>query len=73
MGTNVRLPKIDKILSAGGVFWCLPSLQQNRSLGTSPIDIAEPYYTHGNMVGGHSSDEYQKANEPSVCHKLLSI
>ena len=69
-GTNVRLPKIHKILpevdlefsrSAGKV-----------SLGTLPIDNAAPYYPNGNIVCDHSCDEREKSNEPRVCHRLGS-
>ena len=49
------------------------SHQQNLSLGTDPIDNAEPCYTHDNIVGSHLCDECMKSILLSVGHKLLSI
>ena len=47
--------------------------QQNLSLGTNPIDDAEPCYPHDNIVGSHLCDECMKSTELNVGHKLLSI
>ena len=47
--------------------------QQNLSLGTDPIDNAEPCFPHDNIVGSHLCDECMTSNELSGCHKLPSI
>ena len=72
MGTNVRLPKIHKILTEVD-FLSPQGRQQNLSLGINPIDNAETCFPHGNTVGSHLCDECVKSNESNVGHKLLSI
>ena len=54
------------------LIWSLEGLQQNLSLGTNPIDNAEPCFPHDSNVGDHLHDECRLSNEPSFCHKLLS-
>ena len=51
----------------------LQGLQQSLSLEIDPIDNVELSYPHDNVACGHLCDEYRKSNEPSVCHKLLTI
>ena len=43
------------------------------SLERDPIDNAELYYPHDNIVGNHSSHECMKSHVLSVCHELLTI
>ena len=71
IGTNVRLPKIHRILPR--LIWNLQGLQQSLSLGTIPIDSAVPHYTHGNIVGKHMCDDCKRSNVLRVCHMLGSI
>ena len=54
MVTNVRLPKIDRILPK--MIFSPPSRWQNLGLGTNPIEIAEPCYPHDKFVASHLCD-----------------
>ena len=51
----------------------IQDLQQNLSLGTDPIDNAEPCFPHDNTVDSHLCDECTKSNELSFGRKLLCI
>ena len=57
--TNVRLPKIHKILPK--LILTPQGRQQNLSLGINPIDNAGPCYPHDSIVGGHLCDECMKS------------
>ena len=47
--------------------------QQSLSLGTNPIDNAEPCFPHDNIVGSHLCDECVKSILPVVCHMPESM
>ena len=56
-----------------GWFWIFQCLQQHLSLEKDLICNVELYHPHDNTVDSCLCDECMKSNEPSVCHKLLSI
>ena len=73
-GTNVRLPKIQRIHPKS--ILSLQDLQQNQNLGTICIDNAEPCFTNHNFVGDHLCDECKVSSEASVtssCPFLASL
>ena len=55
------------------LFLNLQSLEQNLSLDINPICTVVLYYPRDSIVDSYLCDECKKSNEPSVCHKLLSI
>ena len=51
----------------------LRGLQQDQNPATFPLSNAVLYFSHDSTVCNHSCCECRESNEPSVCHKLLSV
>ena len=71
IGTDVRLPKIHRILLM--LISRLQGLLQNQGLGTILICIVVLCFTRDNVACIHMCHEYTRSNTSSVCRKLLSI
>ena len=71
LGTNVRLPKVHRILPKVDFESLKP--QQSLSLGVIPIESVVLFFPHVNVACNHQCYECSKSNEPSVCHKLSTM